>query len=457
MSEEESVVALLRRVEETSQMFAETGRGFSALQESIIQMERRIVSFDRDEASAAIILDGLASSRIENLNGAYRLWENTLECRFVDRLLRAEAALSDYFLHKRFVRLIGGELALVAGSALQRILFVGTGPLPISAIQTHFQTGTVVDCAARDEDAMIVANQVIEACDLAKSMRAFSNANNEYDFHPYDLVVIEIQTKSGRSILKRVRKHCKPGCQVLYRTAQGLRRLIYPSTLDSSPRGFQVKGWQIARGEQTISTCLLQPATSAAPDVSLKWLTKIAVEDGAQLLRLMNRTLEEETTIGFPGPIDDETGAVLMRQLDADVRAGRRHVLVAERNGILVGQVILTPNSTPNHHHIVELTRGTIDRSFRGAGLALRAFHEVVSKCEELNREVICLDVRAGTMAAIWWQHFGFKSYGLLRDYSRVGDKRYEGLFLTQTVSDLKQRIKEVSNSRPTAAALSFS
>jgi len=114
------------------------------------------------------------------------------------------------------------------------------------------------------------------------------------------------------------------------------------------------------------------------------------------------------------------------------------------------------PNSTPNHHHIVELTRGTIDRSFQGAGLALRAFREVVNKCEELNREVICLDVRAGTMAAVWWQHFGFESYGLLRDYSRVGDKRYEGLFLTQTVTRLKQRIEELARSRPTAAALNF-
>jgi L-amino acid N-acyltransferase YncA len=165
-----------------------------------------------------------------------------------------------------------------------------------------------------------------------------------------------------------------------------------------------------------------------------------------QILQLMNCTLQEETTIGFPGPIEEEAGLIMMRQLGADVAAGRRHVLVAEKDESIVGQLILTPNSSPNHRHIVELTRGTIHPSFRGGGLALRAFQEVARKCEELGREVICLDVRAGTLAAMWWQHFGFKPYGLLSDYSRVGDKRYEGLYLTQTTAELKERLSELES-----------
>jgi GNAT superfamily N-acetyltransferase len=204
-----------------------------------------------------------------------------------------------------------------------------------------------------------------------------------------------------------------------------------------------------------VSTLLLETAGSAATDVRLQWLRGIDSRLASEILRLMNRTLEEETTIGFPGPIEEETGRALMRQLHADVETGRRHVLVAEKDGSIVGQLILTPNSVPNHHHMVELTRGTIDRSFRGGGLALRAFEEVVKKCEELGREVICLDVRAGTMAAMWWQHFGFKPFGLLEDYSRVRDKRYQGLFLTQTAADLKRRVKELAGkaSAPSDAA----
>ena len=137
-----------------------------------------------------------------------------------------------------------------------------------------------------------------------------------------------------------------------------------------------------------------------------------------------------------------------MSQLNADVASGHRHVLVAYKEDEVVGQLILTPNSSPNHRHIVELTRGTIGPSFRGAGLALRAFQEVARKCGELGREVICLDVRAGTHAALWWQYFGFKQYGLLPDYSRVGSKRYQGLYLTQTTAELQQRLCELAGTK---------
>jgi predicted GNAT family N-acyltransferase len=452
----ERLPALLRQVEESSRAFAETGMGFSTLQQNIAEMEKHIFSFDGDQAGAAAILDGLSEPALAGLNYAYRCWETALELEFVDRLLSGESALSDYALYKRFESLVRRELTLVAGSAPQRILFVGTGPLPISAIHAHLLTGVPVNCAARDEQAVTSSRQVLEACGLEKAIRAFSNDNSEYDFSPYDLVVVELQTGSGNAVLKRLRKRCKPGCHILYRTAHGLRRIFHPGTLETSPRGFQVKGWQMAQGEQTVSTCLLEAATSAVADVNLKWLDAVDATTGAQLLRLMNRTLEEETTIGFPGPIDEETGATLMRQMDSDIRAGRRHVLVAEKDGVLVGQVILTPNSTPNHYHIVELTRGTIDRSFRGAGLALLAFREVARKCEELGREVICLDVRAGTLAAMWWQHFGFKPYGVLEDYSRVAEKKYAGLFLTQTTADLKQRVRELARSQPAAASVAM-
>lgn len=445
-NEKEQVLTSLRQVRENFQRMAGSHSGFSTLQDSILQMEKSIFSFDEDEPGAAALLGEITPETVSAMHQAYRQWQDQLEFEFAQQLIQGEAALSDYFLYNRFEELVRQELALLSEKSLQRILFVGSGPLPISAIHAHLQTGFPVDCVARDEQAFAVAKQVLEACDLSRAIRLVS-CQSQYDLSGYGLIVIEIHAEPGRNVLKRLRKRWRTGCQLLYRTSHGLRKLIYPDTLDTDARGFHAMSWQFAQGEQTISTCLMEPARKAAGDVHMEWVREIDSERALQLLRLLNRTLEEETTIGFPGPIDNETGLDLMRQLNADVISGRRHVLIAEKGGVVVGQLILTPNSTPNHHHMVELTRGTIDRSFRGGGLALRAFHEVVRKCEELGREVICLDVRAGTMAAIWWQHFGFKQFGLLNDYSRVGDKKYTGLFLTQTTAELKQRLREIVRS----------
>jgi hypothetical protein len=53
----------------------------------------------------------------------------------------------------------------------------------------------------------------------------------------------------------------------------------------------------------------------------------------------------------------------------------------------------------------------------------------------------------------MWWQHFGFKPFGLLADYSRVRDQRYQGLFLTQTAEELKNRVQELAEKSPATPA----
>lgn len=444
-SEQERLFELLHRIGDGRRAVAEKRIDFSELHENVTELEGLISRLDQSHASASSVLAGLTPETIAALNDTYRFWETRFESRFAHRLIDGEETLSDYPFYEKFDELVRREIALLEGARPRKMLFIGSGPLPISAIVMHLQTGVPVDCVALDSSVVPVSRQVVENCGFGSLVRVQGSADADYDVSDYDLVVVGLLARRKKAILTKLRKRCRPGCEILCRTSHGLRQLIYESASERDLRGFHIKKQQVAEGEQTISTLWLEPAEHAAADVRLEWLRGVDPEMGAKILRLMNRTLEEETTIGFPGPIDEETGRGLMRQLGADVETGHRHVLVAEKDGGIVGQLILTPNSSPNHQHIVELTRGTIHPSFRGGGLSLRAFQEVARKCDELGREVICLDVRAGTMAAMWWQHFGFKPYGLLTDYSRVGDKRYQGLYLTQTNAELKQRLMELA------------
>ena len=444
-SEQERLSTLLHRIGDGPRAVAEKRIGFSDLHENVMELENLVARLDQNHESASTVLGALTPEMVAGLNDAYRFWQTRFESEFADRLIRGEESLSDYPFYERFDALIRSEIALLEGALPQRILFIGSGPLPISAILMHLQTGLPVDCVALDASVVPVSRQVVENCGFGSLVRIQGSADADYDVSGYDLVVVGLLARRKKAVLTKLRKRCRPGCEILCRTSHGLRQLIYESASDRDLRGFHIKKQKIAEGAQPISTCRLEPAEYAAAQVRLEWLRGVDSEMGTKILRLMNRTLEEETTIGFPGPIDKETGLALMRQLGADVETGHRHVLVAEKDGAIVGQLILTPNSSPNHRHIVELTRGTIHPSFRGGGLSLRAFQEVARKCDELGREVICLDVRAGTMAAMWWQHFGFKPYGLLTDYSRVGDKKYQGLYLTQTNAELKQRLNELA------------
>jgi len=452
--QEEGIVSrALRRVSESYETVRENHHKFSELHEAIMQLEQFVLSEPQDGTQAKTLLDGISPETLARTNEAYRFWQTRLEDQFAQRFVKGGLVLQDYFLYERFAALVKRELALTSRTAFQRILFLGSGAFPISALLLHAETGVPVDCVARDSSAIELSRKVVESYGVGSAVTVLGDENSDYDTHNYDLIVIGILFRNKKSVLKTARKRSQPGCQVLCRTSCGIGQLIYESISDRERRGFYLKAQQPAQGQQAISTWLLEAAGSAAADIRLEWLHNVDSETGRQLLRLMNRTLEEETTIGFPGPIDDQTGNRLMQQLNKDVESSHRHVLVAYKDGVIVGQLILTPNSSPNHQHIVELTRGTIDPSFRGGGLALRAFEEIACKCEELKREVICLDVRAGTHAALWWQHFGFKQYGLLVDYSRAAGKRYQGLYLTQTTEELKERLQELLGAKTKAGA----
>jgi GNAT superfamily N-acetyltransferase len=455
-NEEARFISLLRQVEESYTSAAQDQSDFSKLHENIMQLEKHLFSLEADDARARTVLEGLASNAMSSVHDAYCLWETGLERQFAVNLANGNAALTDYPLYERFDELVRRELSLVSAVPPQRVLFIGSGAFPISAIHLHFQTGAPVDCIGHLPDDVVLSRQALEKCGAGGPVRVFDDNEESYELEDYDLILIALRARPKKSILKNLRKRCRLGCRILCRTSTGLRQLIYEPTAARDLRGFHIRGEQRAEGPQTISTWLLETAGSAVSGIRLEWLRGIDADQAVQLLRLMNRTLEEETTIGFPGPLDEETGYGLMRQLDADLQAGRRHVLIAEKDGVIVGQLILTPNSTPNHRHMVELTRGTIDPSFRGGGLALLAFQEVARKCDELGRELICLDVRAGTLAAMWWQHFGFKPWGLLSDYSRVGENRYQGLYLSQSTADLKRRVREIARDAQKAPASSF-
>lgn len=420
---------------------------FAALHRNITALEHLIFAQDSGGDAKQILANFSAEER-SYLTAAYCRWETELEDQFAHEILDAsQTRFENYLLSDRFATLISEELAMVGPPKPERILFIGSGPLPISAYHLHLQTNLPIDCLDQNPAAIELSSKAIERLGLQAALRIINGEGERFQVREYDLIVIALLAKPKRRILRNLRRHASPDCRILCRTSSGLRTLLYEPTPDSALGGFRTLGERAAEGDQTISTMLLKATSRWRDEVELRWLTEIDNRTSEGLLSLLNRVLQTETTIGFPGPLDHSRGTELIRMLDEDVRAYRRHVLVATDKDCVVGQLILTPHSLPNCRHLIEVSRGVIDPSYRGTGLAFRAFEEVANKSELLGCEVLYLDVRAGTVAAEMWKSFGFTTFGLLPDYARVGGKRYKGLFMHQSVSDLRQRLRDISTS----------
>jgi GNAT superfamily N-acetyltransferase len=446
-----SISGLPGKIKALCKAIRENEESLSVLNKSIIELETLVLPGPVNGQSASNCLAEIANEDRGCLNDAYCRWETDIEYKYAQAVLSGkEAGISNYLLCDRFNGLVRRELALIEAPIPCKMLFIGSGPFPISAIHLSNFTGGMVDCLDRDPEAVKVSRRVIKELGFSETIRVFNGTGESFNAKDYDLILIALLAKPKRRILRNLRKRVGADCRVLCRTSFGLRTLIYDPTPEESLQGFHVVAKQVADGDQTISTFLLESIAGNAHRVQLRWIDEIDERVGAGLLRVMNRVLEKETTIGFPGPLDLEAGNRLIADLDADVRACRRYVLIAERDGIVLGQTILTPHHLPNCKHLIELSRGIIDPLFRGAGLAQRAFQEIVRKCEEVGCEVICLDVRAGTMAAELWRSFGFVPFGVLKDYARVSGYVYKGLYMSQAVSDLKHRLEQMASGRKT-------
>jgi L-amino acid N-acyltransferase YncA len=184
----------------------------------------------------------------------------------------------------------------------------------------------------------------------------------------------------------------------------------------------------------------MQPANAAALEgLRFLWLDAVDAQQAVRLAQLLNRVLEIDDTVGFPGPIPHEQALRVVADLDAAVRAGRSHLLLVENDERAVAQCVLVPSGSPNNRHVGWIFRTMVDPEMRQAGVVRLGMAHLAERCEALGIDVLCIDVRAGTPAEMIWRHLGFQVIGTLPDYARVRGKSHEGLYMYQTVTELKK------------------
>lgn len=174
--------------------------------------------------------------------------------------------------------------------------------------------------------------------------------------------------------------------------------------------------------------------------ITTEWPTIVDAGMQGELVALINRVLEKETTIGFPGPLPPAQAWALMADMAAAVASEKKHVLLfraADRS--IIGHVLFTQSALPNCRHIGEVSRVFIHPEQRGVHIIKLGLNAVLDKADKLGIENIQLDVRAHTPIHRLWQSLGFLSIGIMKDYARVDGQSFDGCFMYQSVVELKR------------------
>ncbi len=412
---------------------------FELLDQNIQQLEQLIFDFDdHDQQECNNYFESLDSNTIKRINDSYCRWETIHESHFAEALLRDEAKVEDYLLYDRFKDLVKNELELMEEHPFGTVLFIGSGPFPITAIFLHMYTGKVIDCLEIDQGAANISNSILAKIGLQDKIRMHVGNGCSYDLSQYDVILNALLAKPKVGILQNIRKTNK-NARLLCRTSYGLRKLVYEPTPVNVTMGFIQLGTQIANKGFTISTLFLINKTIVTDKLTFKWLPTINDAEIEKLSDMMNDIIKNDNNNGFLSLMGADHP--YMKVLKNDVDFGTKHLLVIENNGEYLGQFILDHSYIETYKHRAEVSTLMINPAIRGKEVSIKIIDHLFAKCDELGIKHLTLTVRSGSKVELLWKHLGFETFGELPCYSSVGDKHYKGVYMHKDIESLKKNL----------------
>jgi len=208
------------------------------------------------EEKAILSYDGIKEA-LPLLQHFYEVFETNLEEEFVNDFLNGRKDIRDYLLYNRFVDLITNEKNLAKISEKDCVLFIGSGPLPITAILLSKFTKCTVDCYDKNKQFANISVRVIETLSLSEKIKIYNGKGEELSEKKYSVIIIALLAKPKDKILQNIWNETIKGTKVICRTSDGIREVFYEQTPKNMLIKYLCADKVFAKQDQTISSTLL--------------------------------------------------------------------------------------------------------------------------------------------------------------------------------------------------------
>lgn len=139
----------------------------------------------------------------------------------------------------------------------------------------------------------------------------------------------------------------------------------------------------------------------------------------AGLSRILEDTVEDGAAISFMAPMSSDTAArYWSEEVRPEVAADRRLLLVAERDGQIVGTVQLLTGMPPNQPHRCEIAKMMVHPKARRIGIGRLLMDQALRRARALGKTLVTLDTRTGDVAEPLYSSVGFEIAGVIPDFA---------------------------------------
>lgn len=204
----------------------------------------------------------LEEDSVHRLQKLYERFETDLENDFADRIINGKGnSERDYRLYERFLRLIQAESTLAEIRPSDKVLFIGSGPFPISAILLSQLNSAKVDCYDNSLKACAISQKVVDKLAFSDRITVSNFSGEDGSVYGYDIVVVALLAQPKDRIMDNIWFHAPKKVRVICRNSENNRRFFYkgvpPQSL-TAYRHFALVDEHRAATDDTISSLLIK-------------------------------------------------------------------------------------------------------------------------------------------------------------------------------------------------------
>jgi GNAT superfamily N-acetyltransferase len=145
------------------------------------------------------------------------------------------------------------------------------------------------------------------------------------------------------------------------------------------------------------------------------------------LAGILSDCVEGGASVGFMSPYTPQDASPYWQGVAQAVLDGNTVLIVAERDGDILGTVQLGIGMMPNQPHRADLKKLLVHRKARGLGLSRLLMDAAEQAAIRHGRHVLVLDTATGSPAESIYERFGWQRVGVIPQYALMPDGSYCG------------------------------
>ncbi|HTO30771.1 MAG TPA: GNAT family N-acetyltransferase [Pararhizobium sp.] len=162
--------------------------------------------------------------------------------------------------------------------------------------------------------------------------------------------------------------------------------------------------------------------------ISIRTLASSETADALPALAdILSDCVEGGASVGFMSPYLPADAMPYWEGVAQAVEDGTTVLIVAERDGDLLGTVQLGIGMMPNQPHRADLKKLLVHRKARGLGLSRALMDAADAEATRHGRHILVLDTATGSPAEFIYEKLGWQRVGVIPQYALMPDGSYCG------------------------------